>query len=233
MSDEESKAEEIIRQIAKSIALKEYAVHSNLPSSRDLAEQYGVSKSTIRFALKELASMLLISLNNKQLAIVNDWNYWKIEALPYVINTLTQNKTALKGIVKLGIQFWRSTYLTFIPSFKGKKINKNEVQRIEKLAWENRDNPAIFLNHVGEIIRYILVSNSMQSFLWIFNDLSSTYIKMDNHLFLLSSAIIENWDMNKKIFEHIADGDSDEAVKWAIQYFDGVEYFILSKLELL
>ena len=233
MSDEESKAEEIIRQIAKSIALKEYPVHSNLPSSRDLAEQYGVSKSTIRFALKELASMLLINLSNKQLAIVNDWNYWKIEALPYVINTLSQNKTALKGIVTLGIQFWRSTYLTFVPSFKGKKINKKEILRMEKLAWDNRDNPVVFGEHVSEIIRYILMANSMQSFLWIFNDLVSTYMKMNSYLPLLNVAIIENWDMNKKIFEHIADGESDEAVEWTVKYFDAVEQFIFSKLELM
>ena len=232
MSSEDRKAQKIAEQIAEQIAAKiarnEYPSHANLPSIRRLAKEYAVSRITINSALNILENLSMISIPQKQVGIVKDWSNWKFDALPLVLEFISKNKKTLRAIVKVGLEFRRASFLAIIPAFKGKATAKAELRRIEALAWQNRNNPTVFLDCLHEISRYLLQKNSLQSHLWIFNDLSSSFAKLAEQLPVLVSSTIEHWDLHSQLLDAVADGRTDEAVQLATKFFDITDQTILT-----
>lgn len=232
MGDEVSKTEEIVRELAKAIALKQYVSHSNLPSERKLAEEFGVSRSTIRTALNTLASMSAITINQKQLSVVNDWTQWKLDLIPYVIEHISEDKQALRRILTLGFQFWRTTYLGIIPQLVKQRVSKAEIRRLLEIAWDRRYDPALFIDAVNEVTRASLVGNAMQSYLWLFNELASSFSRFAPRMPHLAGAIAENWQANRQMMDAVADGDPAQAMHFAEIYFSGIENYMFEKLQL-
>ncbi len=232
MAEDASKTEEIVRKIARAIALQEYASHSNLPSERKLAEQFGVSRSTIRTALNTLAAMSAITISQKQLSVVNDWTQWKLDLIPYVIEHISEDKQVLRRILTLGFQFWRTTYLGIIPQLVKQRVSKAEIHRLLEIAWSKRSDQVQFIDAVNEVTRASLVGNSMQSYLWLFNDLASSFSRLAPRIPHLATAITENWQSNRQMMESIADADTAQAMHYAELYLNGVENYMFEKLQL-
>ena len=231
MVRDDSKVQEIVRDIAMKIADKSYPSHTNLPSLRNLSKQYGASQTTISRALDVLASMSMIITSKKQLGVVSDMNDWKFNALSFVFEQVSDDGNKLQALVKLGIQFSKSTFLAIIPLIKKDKVNKTELQRAQDMAWSHRDELPRFLQDIQAMIKSLLVHNSLHAFLWIFNDLFTVFTKIANQMPIIVSAIVDNWDLDKQMLNFIADGKTDEAVQAAELFFEALEKSIFLNIQ--
>lgn len=76
----------LLRQIEEKIISGELPVGTRLPTEREMAEQMGVTKSVLHFALKDLESMRFLRTVPRQGTYVNDWvNHGSFETLNAVL----------------------------------------------------------------------------------------------------------------------------------------------------
>lgn len=81
-----SPKELLLRQIQEKILSGELPIGAKLPTERDMAEQLGVTKSVLHFALKELENMKFLRTVPRQGTYVNDWvNHGSFETLNAVL----------------------------------------------------------------------------------------------------------------------------------------------------
>ena len=230
MAERENKADEIAKDIAAKIANKTYPSHASLPSIRDLSKQYKVSPATISRALDIIESLSMISTANKQLSIVNDWNKWRFDALALVVNHVSLEKKTVAALMRLGLQFYSANLVMVLKLLKKEKLNKEELLRLNNLAWENRDDQTKFVQYMHDMIQSILISNSMHPILWVFNDLFIPFTNATGLIPVVVSATLENWDLHTQMLNHIVEGQNNEAVQVAENFFKGIELFIETHL---
>ena len=123
--------EDIVRQFQSSIRQGELRHGDRLPSERDLAERFKVSRSSLREAIRSLELQGLVVTRRGSGTFINTENLDSIVAL--VAASLNTGEDALRGIFEM-----RHLLEPPIAALAAQRATGEEVERMEEILQEQR-----------------------------------------------------------------------------------------------
>ena len=185
-----------------------------LPSERNLAAQFKVTRTTIREALKKLEQLKLIVINQGQGIIVEDFHNASIDLIFYLLNV--NGKIDLK--ILENILEARELFGTDVARLAAKRADKDDIQQMGQLIEQiiNADDPAQLQRLDFDFFRKLAWASKNMVYILLMNTIKAIHDKY-LHLFLPLTS-----DLNKKlqqeIFEAVKNQDEERAAQKANEF---------------
>lgn len=184
LKEKERTSDKIENELIRSILAGVYSVGSTLPPERELAEEFGVGRPTIREALQRLGMSGWITGRKGMPAIIND--YWSNGNLTTLINIVENHHTITDEFIMYLLEFRSSltpTYIRDAVTFNQPKVVAL-LANLEQLE-DSAESYAVFDWYLQKGCAglaanpiYLLILNSFDS---IYVDMAKKYFSVKNH----------------------------------------------------
>lgn len=170
------------KKIIENILAGTWKPLDTLPPERQLAEQLGITRPTLRETLQRLSSEGWITIRHGKPTIVNDY---MLDGSLSILRTLTK----YSDITPLSIiEDWLEFRTIILPHLAQKAVLNNNQALIDKLAQKptSKSSAEIFANFDWNL-QYLFVKLSKNTVaLMLYNDMHASYIANSEKYFKLS-----------------------------------------------
>ncbi|MGK5094034.1 FadR/GntR family transcriptional regulator [Deltaproteobacteria bacterium TL4] len=185
-----------------------------LPPERTLAENFQVTRTTLREALKKLEQLKLIVIHQGQGITVKDFRNASMDLLTYLLNKDDQIdikifKDIMAARVLIGCEIVRCA---------AKRASESEKERLKNILDQmaQAKNHSEYLIVDFEFFRQLSIASNNMVYILIMNTIKTIYEKNLNLFDNL--AVEQNITLQQNIYQAILDGKEDQAVEYARQY---------------
>jgi GntR family transcriptional repressor for pyruvate dehydrogenase complex len=225
-------SEQIASRLRKEILNRRIKAGDKLPPERELAEQLGTNRNTLREAIRYLEILNLVSVRQGNGIIVQDYETkGEINLLPYFIadhDSIEGKILAFKDILR-----FRTIVICEAARMAADKREDRDRKKLRETIAEieksirNKEEIRKLDMALNRII--IEASKSMVS-LWLFNSFIKLYeelITLIPDLFILHETYLESM---KSLVEAICNGDTEKASEIVKNYFFSIDEKVLNIL---
>ncbi|CAM2861053.1 GntR family transcriptional regulator [Paenibacillus sediminis] len=202
----ERSSDMIEKKVVKAIIENKFPVDSSLPSERDLANDFGVGRPTVREALQRLCRDGWIEMKRGQSAIVND--YWRKGNLTTLENIIQHHDAVPDEFVVYLLEL----RLLLAPSYTREAVTINQAKVIAMLAHldEVEDDPESYARFDWDIQKGLVRLTSNPVYLLIMNSFDSFYINMATKYFDSESNRKFTAEYYENLLKAVLQGDSTQ-----------------------
>ncbi len=175
-----SSSEIVEKKLIKMVIGGEYSPGNTLPSERDLAIKFKVSRPTLREAIQRLKRDGWITAKKGQTSIVN--NFWKNGNLNTLVNII-QNNENITGDFTIYLLELR---LALVPVFVSEAVSKFPEKVVGLLSNIDilEDNSLEYAKFDWKLQKEVAELSSNPIYLLILNSFDNIYISLANEYFL-------------------------------------------------
>jgi GntR family transcriptional repressor for pyruvate dehydrogenase complex len=207
-------SEQIADRLLKFIIKGGIAPGEKLPPERKLASQFNVNRTTLREALKKLEQLKLLTINQGQGAIVEDFRNASIEVLFYLLTVDDQIDTSiLENILEA-----RELFGTDVARLAAKRADKTDIQQLSDLMVKlvKATDPGELQLLDFELFRQLALASKNMVYILLMNMLKTIHEKQLNLFLPLSSEV--DTSIQKELFEAVKNRDEKKAAEKARQF---------------
>ncbi len=212
----------MVDDLAVRIMADEWSAGDRLPPERELAESLGVSRPTLREALRKLEQMGLVTSRQGSGTTIQDWRtHATIELLPIYI----REGKAGDNLLPLLFSALHIRKVPVVEAIRWLAMARERVDfdrlRAELMAvWQVRNDPARFIERDFAWIQLLMTESGFYPALWILNVFYGLYSGLVHDMGMELPPGDEYYGIWNGILEHCRAGDVDLAVAEATSYFD-------------
>ena len=200
-----------------------------LPSEYEFSQEFGVSRSVIREALTALSAQGYIEVKNGKRAVVLDVNDEPLRIFfTRVLNTYPESLLDLLEV--------RKALETKSAELAAKRATEEDIARLKSVLDEMAANvnKSEVYSELDIYFHIELARCSRNSYLFhLVNSIRNMLVDVVKELQMVPSPVnlSETQRLHKKVFEAVAKGDPDEAVRAMAYHFDDVVHRIMAVRE--
>jgi len=220
---------QIVRALASRIFAGEYPPGSQLPPERVLALRLGVSRATLREALKQLISYGLLSAHQGSGTVVLNWKEeGGLELVPLFLDAGAPGLT-LDRLLPTALRL-RKVLIEEIVRWLADRQSGDWLMKANELleeAWVSRFDPMTFIERDFSFVRYLAGESGFFPALWILNELYGIYLHFVRALPSpppVPMGYRESW---REVLELCREGKGREAVERIGGYFSTLDANLL------
>jgi DNA-binding FadR family transcriptional regulator len=220
---------QIVRALAHRIFTGEYPPGSQLPPERELALRLGVSRATLREALKQLISYGLLSAHQGSGTVVLNWKEeGGLELVPLFLDAGAPGLT-LDRLLPTALRLRRVLIEEIVRWLADRPDGgwvKKAQEHLEK-AWSFRMDPMTFIALDFSFVRFLAGESGFFPALWILNELHEIYLHFVQALPSpppIPRGYRESW---RKVLELCQEKRGREAVERIGAYFSALDANLL------
>jgi GntR family transcriptional repressor for pyruvate dehydrogenase complex len=204
-------SESIFVQLKKNIIKGDYLPGTRLPSERILAEQYQVSRVTIRDAVRKLAQMGLVEKRPQSGTYVCDY---KSDASLDLLIQIMQTKGAVDGDMLLSLMEFRLLTEVFSAQKAARQITAGDASDLERIVAEIEKHitEPDYLSRMDYQLHYKIALLSGNSIIRLmFNVFKPIYRYYTYFFYALPDTGADSLSFHRKLVSAIREGDSSRA----------------------
>ena len=207
-------SEQIADMLLKHILQGGISPGDKLPPERNLASQFGVTRTTVREALKKLEQLKLIIIHQGQGIIVEDIHNASIDLLFYLLKVDGEiDLNVLENILEA-----RELFGTDVARLAAKRADKDDIDKMthvmEKIV--NAKDPATLQQFDFEFFRLLALASKNIVYILLMNTLKSIH---DKHLKLFLPLTSDlNTSIQQEILAAVKKGDDNLAAQKAGEF---------------
>ena len=220
--------EDTVRQVRTLIEEGKLKRNDQLPSERDLSETFGVSRTTVREAIRTLESMkLLQSRQGNGTYVVASSEEALIQPLA---SALFNENDDIRDIFTI-----RKIIEPYIAQMAAENATPQEIEEMEKILHEQEacvgrdesvlETNTLFHNHLARSSRNRVMERLLLALIDLLHQLREEYLMKEER----SQRAHRSLEGHKKVLAAIKDGDGDVALKSMLQHLENIEEIIFNK----
>ena len=219
-----------VEHLLTAIVSGKYAPGDRLPPERQLAQELGASRSTLREALRQLASLHLLQAKRGSGVVVLPKEEWSFEIVPRYIASGATDTPGGAPAVFLQMLELRQAMLFMMMRLAAPRLGSGDLDPTRELvqkAWDARNDAAAYAEIDLAVVRSVADLAGTYSSLWLFNGLGDVWLDLANRIVLdpalLGDDYVSSWLRTLDALEH---QDGEEACRilgaWMSRFDDGV-----------
>ncbi len=216
-------SEQISRQLLETMTAGHYQPGDQLPSERDLAEMFGVSRAAVREALRSLSSKGIISIRQGRGTTVNPVEEWN--SLDPDVLMLMHGDEVFAQLIEL-----RQIIEPELAALAARNITPEELEEL-RLASQLPEQDTIEEHVERDTAFHLLIAKASrnQVLLIVLTSISPLLNESRRRTFVVTGELAKARTWHQAIFEAIAAGDAeasrDAMANHMKQVEDGLAHF--------
>jgi len=204
-------SEQIAEMLLKYILRGKVSPGDKLPPERTLAKQFGVTRTTLREALKKLEQLKLIAIRQGQGIIVEDFHNASIDLLFYLL--IVDGEIDLK--ILRDILEAREALCTNVARLAAERADKKDKKQMGSLMQKlvKATDPGKLQLLDFEFFRLLALASKNIAYIFLMNTIRTIHAKHLDLFLPLSSSL--STTLQQEILEAVMDGDGERAAQKA------------------
>ncbi len=208
-----STADVVFERLLADVVAGRHEVGSWLPTERELAESFGVSRPTVREAVQRLASMQLVLLKKGHRVRVRDAREWRFGVLPAYLQAGAPLSGGVGRLIR-DLLFLRRKLVVMLVEMVADYITEealDEAREVVLTAWRSRAEPAVFLERDLDVLRTLSYRCHAFPGLWLTNSVFGVYLELARKFTAAFSAPSEYTTIYMSVLDALGDGEGSRA----------------------
>ncbi len=222
--------ERVIDELMRKIIAEKYAHGLRLPAERSLCEDLSISRSSLRESITVLSNWNVVKPEKGSGIKVLGISFWRMQTIPYLLKYETEEHHYLK-LISEWFTIRRKIYIDALSLTKKKKLDLSAAKVELNLAWENRENIALFAQHESNFIRELFMAADLRTVILLWNSVSEIYIDTAKMIPIGISIPAEYFKTNVRLIDMLEKGQTIRAVELVNRYLKKQDKQILDYIK--
>lgn len=232
VNNNRTRADVLVQELMQRIVSGQWAIDQVLPPERELAEQLGVSRPTLREALRQLERLgLLLGRQGSGTRVCN----WRETATIDIFPAYLQSAVGTPSFFLLLESSLRVRVAPILESIRwlarpNHKVNYIRLRQELAEVWRLRDQPVQFVVRDFEWMKALFLAAEYYPALWVMNAFVANYVKVVADLGVAAPAPLDYFDVWNAILDACKAGAGETAANLTSQYFERHDHALLEFL---
>lgn len=200
-----------------------YLRGARLPPERELVEELGASRASVRDALRRLEDWRLISIRRGSGAVVRSRSEWAVEALPACLRCADAvDGTSASDLVRDALALRRSIVIGMVQLAAGRIAPGGlaAARAAVAEAWRRRRDVEKFAGLDLEVMQHVLEAARMFPAIWLLNKIAPIYVESVRAIGGRAAVPSTYVESHRRVFDVLEKGDGRRATSLMQQYME-------------